>query len=124
MSRNKKKNAGQVMSNGARVVVLVVMIAGASLGYVWQKDKIRMLGQEIKEAEMRHSALVSENQVRRDQLAVMWTQNFINRQIETLKLGLVEAQPSQIWRLPEPTLAPETAEASEYALHLKQRSKP
>ena len=119
MSRNRKRQTAELRFGPLLWALLFCMlVSGASVGYVWQKDQIRKLGQQIKTLELRHAELVQQNDQRSKQLAAMRTEAFINRQVENLKLGLVEAQPSQFWRLKEPSLAPErTRTAAEYAAH-------
>lgn len=119
MSRNRKRQTAALRFGPLLWALLFcILVSGASVGYVWQKDQIRKLGQQIKVLENRHAEMVQRNKQRSDALAAMRTQAFINRQVESLKLGLVEAQPSQFWRLKEPSLAPEKSRtAAEYAAH-------
>lgn len=119
MSRNRKKQAAALKFGPLLWTLLFCMlVSGACVGYVWQKDQIRKLGQQIKALEVRHAELVQANEKRSKLLASLRTEAFINEQVQNLKLGLVEAQPSQLWRLKEPSLAPERQRtAAEYAAH-------
>ncbi len=120
MSRNRKRQSAAVRFGPAlKVVLLCLLIGGSSVGYVWQKDQISKLGAQIRESEFRLEALIQANEQRRKQLADMRSPAFISQQIKKLELGLVEALPSQVWRLNEPNLPQERpAEAAgEYAAH-------
>ena len=111
MSRNRKRQSAALRFGPAlKVVLLCLLIGGSSVGYVWQKDQINKLGIQIKASEIRLGALIEGNEQRRKQLGDMRSPTFIVHQIQKLDLGLVEALPSQVWRLNEPNLPQEHPE--------------
>ena len=82
--------------------MLCLLIGGSGIGYVWQKDQISRLGQQIKRRELRLAELGDQNEKLKKQLASMRSPGFLEMRIKTLNLGLVRPQPSQVWWLPEP----------------------
>ena len=82
---------------------LCLLIAGSAVGYVWQKSQIYQLGQQIRQREIRLAQLKDTNQKLGDQLAMLRSPTMLDRRARELSLSLGPAQPSQIWRLPEPS---------------------
>ena len=82
--------------------VLCLLIGGAGVGYVWQKNQIYQLGQLKKQRETRCKQLAELNNKLEKQLQSMWTPAFLEQRIKDLKLGLAAPPTSQVWRLPEP----------------------
>jgi len=80
---------------------LCLMIAGLAVGYVWQKSQIYQLGRQITVCENRLAQLREENQKLGDQLAVLHSPVMLDQRVHELNLGLVPAQPAQIYRLAE-----------------------
>jgi hypothetical protein len=72
------------------------------VGYVWQKDQISQLGQQIKKRELRLADLKNQSEKLRKQLAMMRSPPFLERRIQELGLGLGPPQQTQVWRLVEP----------------------
>ncbi len=89
-----------------KVVLLCAAVCGSAVGYVWQKSQIYRLGQEIRQRETRLAQLRSENQKRRDQLAILRSPVMLDQRVRELNLGLGPARPDQVWRLPEPVAPP------------------
>jgi hypothetical protein len=79
-----------------------LLIAGLAVGYVWQKGQIYQLGRQITACESRLVRLRDENQKLGDQLAVLRSPVMLDQRVRELNLGLVPAQPAQIYRLVEP----------------------
>ncbi len=103
MSRNRKSQSAALRFGPAvKAVVLVLLIGGSGVGYVWQKDQISRLGQQMKSRELRLNKLGEQNEQLDKQLANMRTPQFLEMKIQELKLGLVAPQPGQVWRLSEP----------------------
>jgi hypothetical protein len=103
MARNRKKHtAGIRFGPALKAFVLCVLIGGAGVGYVWQKQQISRLGVQIRERERLLNGLTEQNENRGKQLADMLTTQFLEARIKELRLGLVRPDPSQIWTLPEP----------------------
>ncbi len=89
-----------------KALFLCLLIAGSAVGYVWQKSQIYQLGQQIRQRELRLTQLKDTNQKLGDQLAMLRSPTMLDRRSRELNLGLGPAQPSQIWRLPEPSPVP------------------
>jgi hypothetical protein len=79
-----------------------LLIGGSGVGYVWQKEQLAHLGQQMKIRETRLVALEEQNEKLRKQLGVMRSPGFLEERIRNWKLGLALPQPNQIWRLTEP----------------------
>jgi hypothetical protein len=85
---------------------LCMLIAGSAIGYVWQKNEINRLGQQIYQRESRLKQLANDNEKLRVTLADLHSPVMLDQRVRELNLGLVPAQPAQVWRLPEPAAAP------------------
>lgn len=104
MSRNRKSQSAAIRFGPAlKAFVLCVLIGGSGVGYVWQKDQIGRLGQQIKSREIHLTQLEDQNEKLRRQLSMMCAPSYLELRIQELKLGLVQPQPSQILRLTEPS---------------------
>src|SRR6267154_1370358 len=104
MARNRKSQSAAVRFGPAlKAFLLCLLIGGSGVGYVWQKDQIDRLGQQIKIREARLAALEEQNEKLRKQLAFMRSPRFIEARIKDLNLGLGAAQPAQVWRMSEPS---------------------
>ena len=103
MARNRKYQSAAIRFGPAlKALLLCLLIGGSGVGYVWQKNQIYQLGQQIKKRETRLDLLQGENDKQRKQLATMRSPQNVEAQIQKWNLGLGPAQPGQIWRLPEP----------------------
>lgn len=85
---------------------LIAVIGGASVGYVWQKGQIELLGRQIKEREMRLVELRDQNKKLRDNLAMMRSPGNLERRLEKLRLGMVMPQAKDVWRVTESVARP------------------
>jgi hypothetical protein len=104
MARNRKYQSAAIRFGPAlKAFLLCLLIGGSGVGYVWQKDQISQLGQQIKKRELRLVELGNQNEKWRKQLAAMRSPGPLERRIEELGLGLVSPQPAQVWRLTEPS---------------------
>jgi hypothetical protein len=117
MARNRKSESVAIRFGPAfKALVLCLMIGGSGVGYVWQKDQLSHLGQQIKARETRLGHLEEQNEKLRKQLAFMRSPRFLEGRIKDLNLGLVQPQPVQIWRLPDPsTDAPRVEQGHQFA---------
>src|SRR5208282_1389197 len=105
--KNRKSQSAVIRFGPAlKASFLCLLIAGSAVGYVWQKSQIYQLGQQIRQREIRLAQLKDMNQKLGDQLAMLRSPTMLDRRSRELNLGLGPAQPSQIWRLPEPSPAP------------------
>jgi hypothetical protein len=104
MARNRKYQSAAIRFGPAlKAFLLCLLIGGSGVGYVWQKDQISQLGQQIKKRELRLAELASQNERLRKQLAERRSPSFLEKRIQDLGLGLLPPQPAQIWRLTEPS---------------------
>jgi len=103
MARNRKHQAASIRFGPAlKAFLLCLLIGGTGVGYVWQKNQIFELGQQIKTREMRLDQLQAQNKKLERQLGTMRTPAFLEKRNIDLKLGLVTPARTQIWLLPEP----------------------
>ncbi|KAB2647706.1 MAG: hypothetical protein DVB33_08380 [Verrucomicrobia bacterium] len=107
MAKNRK-NESVVLRLGPALKVfgLIAVIGGASVGYVWQKGQIEMLGRQIKEREIRSAELRDQNKKLRDNLAMIRTPAMLEQRMKGLNLGMAMPQAKDIWRVPEPLPRP------------------
>lgn len=105
MAKNKKSQSAAIRFGPAlKAFFLCFVIAGSAVGYVWQKSQIYELGRQIKQREIRLSQLQAEDQRLTDQLAILRSPVMLDQRARALNLGLVPAQPGQVYRLSEPDL--------------------
>ena len=72
MARNRKYQSAAIRFGPAlKAFLLCLLIGGSGVGYVWQKDQISQLGQQIKKRELRLADLENQNEKLRKQLATM-----------------------------------------------------
>jgi len=103
MAKNRKSQSAAIRFYPAlKALFLCLLIAGLALGYVWQKSQIYQLGRQITACESRLIQIKDENQRLGDQLAVLRSPVMLDQRVRELKLGLVPAQPAQIYQLVEP----------------------
>lgn len=103
MARNRKHQSAVIRFGPAlKAFLLCLLIGGAGVGYVWQKNQIYQLGQQIRKRELRLAELGEQNEKLKKQLAMMRSPQFLEMRIKELNLGLTAPQPSQVWRLIEP----------------------
>ncbi len=111
MARNRKSQSAAIRFGPAlKAFLLCLLIGGSGIGYVWQKDQITRLAQQIKRREVQLKKLTDDNENLRKQLATMRSPRFLEGKNKELNLGLVAPQAQQIWRLNEPTGEPPKAE--------------
>jgi hypothetical protein len=105
MARNRKYQSAAIRFGPAvKAFLLCLLIGGSGVGYVWQKNQIYRLGQQMKQRELRLTDLENQNEKLKKQLGTMRSPPWLERRIgvKELNLGLVAPDQSQIWRLPEP----------------------
>jgi hypothetical protein len=107
MAKNRKSQSAAIRFGPAlKALFLCFMIAGSAVGYVWQKSQIYQLGRQIRQREIRLAQLQNDDQKLNDQLSILRSPMVLDRRVRELNLGLVPAQPMQVWRLPEPADVP------------------
>ena len=103
MARNRKyESAASRFGPALKAFLLCLLIGGSGVGYVWQKDQISQLGQQIRKRELRLADLKNQSEKLRKQLAMMRSPPALERRIQDLGLGLGPPQQTQVWRLIEP----------------------
>ena len=107
MARNRKSQSAAIRFGPAlKAFLLCLLIGGSGVGYVWQKDQIARLGQQIKSREASLARLEEVNEKLRKQLLLMRSPRFLEMRNRDLNLGLVAPQPAQVWRMSEPAPDP------------------
>ena len=104
MAGNRKKQSAAIRFGPAlKVLFLCMLIAGSAIGYVWQKNEIYRLSQQIRQGESRLKQMTENNEKLRLKLADLRSPVMLDQRARELNLGLAPAQPMQVWRLPEPS---------------------
>ena len=105
MARNRKYQSAAIRFGPTlKALLLCLLIGGSGVGYVWQKDQIYQLGQQIKKREVRLRELVEQNEKLKETIgddAV--ARRVLEMRIQELNLGLVQPEQAQVWQLPEPS---------------------
>jgi hypothetical protein len=115
MSKNRKNQSAAVRFGPAlKALLACLLIGGAGLGYVWQKNQIHQLGLRIKTLEQRLEALRKVNKRAADHLADLRSPLKLDKRVKELGLGLTQPEPQQILRLVE--RLPDAASARTAAL--------
>jgi len=113
MARSRKNQSAAIRFGPALVASFACLaIAGAAVGYVWQKGEIYRLGKQIHEKESRLAQLTGDNQKLDRQLADLRSPVMLDQHARELNLGLAPAQPMQVIRLSEPSFMPSGNENS------------
>lgn len=103
MARNRRYQSAAIrFGPPLKAFLLCLLIGGAGVGYVWQKDQISQLGHQIKKRELQLGALEDQSEKYRKQLGTMRSPSYLERRIQDSGLGLVPPQQTQVWRLSEP----------------------
>jgi hypothetical protein len=101
MKRNRKREPLR-FGTVARSLVTCICIAGVGLGYVWQKNQIYRLGDEIKKRESALLAAEKRNAMLASQLAQLKSPSSLETRCQQYNLGLVSPRTNQVVRLYEP----------------------
>jgi hypothetical protein len=126
MARNRRYQSAAIRFGPAlKAFVLCLLIGGSGVGYVWQKDQISQLGQQIKKRELRLLELGNQNEKLRKQLAGMRSPRSLEERIQELGLGLGPPQAAQVWRLTEPSRdVPRQESEQQYAAPRRANTEP
>ena len=107
MAGNRKNQSAAIRFGPAlKALFLCMLIAGSAIGYVWQKNEIYRLSQQIRQGEIRLKQMADGNEKLRVKLADLRSPLMLDQRARELNLGLAPAQPAQVWRLPEPAVPP------------------
>lgn len=105
MNRNKGKSSVR-FGPAFKAVLICLFTCGLGLGYVWQKQHINVLGEQIKENEIKLEELRRENKRRSDTLAFLMSPQELDARLRQLNLDLQVPQPQQIVLLQEKPMQP------------------
>ena len=109
MARNRKHQSAAIRFGPAlKAFTLCLVIGGLAVGYVWQKDQIRQLGEQISNGEQSLEALHRQNEKLRRDLDALRSPPNLERLAQQHNLGLVRPAPGQVIRLQEPGSLPST----------------
>ena len=99
---NRKTGKSAVRFGPAIKAVLICLVTcSLGLGYVWQKQQINTLGEQIKENEIQLEELQRENKRRGDTLAFLISPQELDARLRQLNLDLEVPRPEQIVMLVE-----------------------
>ena len=99
---NRRKNSSSVRFAPAfKAGLICVVTCSLGLGYVWQKQHINALGEQIKENEINLEELRRENKRRGDRLSFLMAPQQLDARLRQLNLNLVVPLPKQIVVLTE-----------------------
>jgi cell division protein FtsB len=104
MQRNRKRESLR-FGTVAKSIFACVSIAVVGLGYVWQKNQIYRLGDEIKRREVALMSLDKRNLMLNAQLAQLKSPGQLEARCQQYNLGLVAPREAQMVRLYEPGAA-------------------
>jgi len=105
MARNRRHQSAAIRFGPAlKAVALCLVIGGSAVGYVWQKDQLRQLGERIAKGEQSLDELRRKNVKLRGELSTLQSAPNLERLAQQYNLGLVQPAPHQVILLPEPGL--------------------
>ena len=111
---NRKTGKKAVRFGPALKAVLICLVTcSLGLGYVWQKQQINTLGEQIKENEINLEELRRENKRRGDRLSFLMSPQQLDARLRQLNLDLEVPRPEQIVVLVERWETSPTAAESE-----------
>jgi hypothetical protein len=103
MARNKKNGSAFRLGSVLTALSVCALFVTLSVGYLWYKDQIDVLGRQIKDRENRLAELQRQNKMRRDQLATLCSPVALDACVKKLNLGLGPPAKSQvIWMVETP----------------------
>ena len=100
--RSNRKRESLRFGNVAKSLITCLSIATIGVGYVWQKNQIYRLGDEIKKRETAFSAAEKRNTMLAAQLAQLKSPVYLEARCQQANLGLVAPKEIQTIRLLEP----------------------
>jgi hypothetical protein len=107
MPKNRKRSAPAIrLGPVVKAIVGCICIALAGVGYVWQKNQIYALGEQMKKKEQRLDQLRLENMERLRLLSTLRSTVYLEERIRSLGLGLQMPHPEQIITLEDSAVQP------------------
>ena len=120
MAKNRKHQAAAIaFGQLIKVVLLLSLIGGVALGYVWQKNQIDRLSAQKRDREIFVKRLQHDNDGLRRQINDLYEPVKLMRRVGEMQLGLVSRSESQVVRLEEPR---ESAPENNFSRQLTRRS--
>ncbi len=101
MRRNRKREPLR-FGTVAKSLITCASIAAIGVGYVWQKNQIYRLGDEIKKREVSLLSTEKRNTMLAAQLAQFKSPVYLESRCQQYNLGLTAPRETQMVRLPEP----------------------
>lgn len=89
------------MGPAVKVFFICLLLASLGVTFVWQKRQLYSLGVKTDGLEKRLALLKRENEVRRQQTAMIQSLPYLDARVKELKLGLGVPTPDQILTLVE-----------------------
>ena len=122
MPKNRKRSAPAIrLGPVVKAVVACICVGLAGVGYVWQKNQIYALGDQMRKKEQRLEQLRLENLEREHRLAYLRSTVYLEERIRSLGLGLQMPHPEQIITLEDRAVAPPgESEAARYWAQMKK----
>jgi hypothetical protein len=116
MAKNRKHQAAAIrFAPALKASFLCLLIGGSAVGYVWQKNEIYRLGQQIRQRESKLQQVQVDNKRLADQLGILHSPVMLDQRAKELQLGLAPATPMQVVRLAETPVAPEKVNSRQFA---------
>lgn len=113
-TQNRKRESASIkllpLTQGLLLCAVIIVIG---FGYIWQKNSIKKLGDDIHLREQQLEALHKRNVVLLDQVATLKAPRVIEYKVKSWNLGLGVPKESQIVRVVDPMLAPVRTDATE-----------
>jgi hypothetical protein len=104
MAKQRKNSATTLRFGPAlKASFLCLVIGGSAVGYVWQKNEIYRLSQQIRQQEIRLTQVRRSNQQLGDAIEFLRSPQNLDRRAKELNLGLAPESPAQVVRLMEPS---------------------
>jgi cell division protein FtsB len=112
MARNRKRERNWIrLLPLTKWLLVFAFVATVAVGFVYQKNGLYKLGDDIKAREQQLETLRKRNVVLRDQIAMLTAPRVIEHKCKLWNLGLAQPAESQIVRVPDPMLEPVRAAA-------------
>lgn len=125
MSRNRKNQTAAVRFGPAlRALSLCVFLGGSGVGYVWQKDQINLLGDQVRLCEKQYQQMRGRNVQLMRILASMQSPAAIEAQIRKIDLDMAAPEPDQIVRISESGPSADISGGEPERLYAVQREQP
>lgn len=123
MPKNRKRSEpGVKLGPVFKAFVACLCIGLAGVGYVWQKNQLLALGEQMKKKENRSAELELENFGRRDRLHTLRSVDYLEERIKYLRLGLAAPHPGQVVTLQAPSLPGQGEDVDVQMVKLERRS--